>query len=287
MSALLLQWLKPAPNLNPKRWRALLLFLAVLFVGVLLVLGFMWYGREKALSFHLFDDRAEWLFMDKLGHALTTYYIARAITQLGRWAGLSHKKAKLNGVVWSFSFYLCIEFADGFMPMYGFSVYDIMANVFGCLLLYYGAWVSRFRFMPKYSFWPSQWAIIRPSLLGQSIYTQWLKDYNGQTYWFSFRPTDIISLLKLPSWLMISIGYGVDGVLGGHDNEWLKEGEHFDYTTVARSREWYLSFDIDFSTVYQKGLLGRVLAVLSFAKVPLPALGWSLEKGLRWYWIKF
>ncbi|TAD94403.1 MAG: hypothetical protein EAY75_00090 [Bacteroidetes bacterium] len=41
------------------------------------------------------------------------------------------------------------------------------------------------RLVPKFSFFPTPFAEQRPELLGKNISQQWLKDYNGQTYWLS------------------------------------------------------------------------------------------------------
>ena len=100
-----------------------------------------------------------------------------------------------------------------------------------------------------------------------------LKDYNGQTYWASIHVFDFIqSETKLPNWLMLSAGYGVDGLLGATSNP------EFDASGNAipnfnRQSEWLLSLDVDLTRIkWKRKGFKHFFGVFGFIKIPAPAL---------------
>src|SRR5260370_15881525 len=56
------------------------------------------------------------------------------------------------------------------------------------------------------------------TLFGNSTANQFIKDYNGQTYWASANLRSFFPKTKLPPWLAVSVGYGADGLFGGTEN---------------------------------------------------------------------
>jgi hypothetical protein len=64
-------------TLNPKRLKIVLGTEAVLYTGAMVGLYSLWYKDVPSSSFHFFNDNNEWLQMDKMGHAMTSYYIGR------------------------------------------------------------------------------------------------------------------------------------------------------------------------------------------------------------------
>ena len=55
-------------------------------------------------------------------------------------------------------------------------------------------------------------------LLGSSLPEQILKDYNGQTYWFSANLHSFFKKSKIPKWFNIAVGYGAEGMITGNDD---------------------------------------------------------------------
>ena len=88
---------------------------------------------------------------------------------------------------------------------------------------------------------------------------------------------------------MMTIGYGADGLLGGHDNEWQnKDGETKDYSTVNRTKRLFISVDINANNLRAKNkLLNYVFAPFVLLKFPAPALEFNFERGIIFHPIYF
>jgi hypothetical protein len=125
------------------------------------------------------------------------------------------------------------------------------------------------RILLKYSYHPTNFASVRPEILGKSPLERMLKDYNGQTYWLSMP-------LKRNGWFCFSLGYGASGMLGGRDNIWIKNDLLNDFSTVERYSTWSMSFDIDLLKLPIRGKLWKTFASsFRFIKIPAPAIQWS------------
>lgn len=233
-------------------------------------------------SFHFFDDGTEWLGMDKLGHLITSFVETWIFIEVYFFiSGTDHKSLKwvefmLVGLA-GFWLQLPIEVLDGFSAGYGFSIFDLMANFTGASFAFWQfSTKGRLYIFPKFSFYPSNWALLRPELLGYNLPQQFVKDYNSQIYWISFHP----GYKLFPDWLNIAVGYGADGLLGGHDNIW----GIFNYSNIARQPQFYLSLDIDISKLpITNRTLKRSLLVFNVIKFPLPMIEISeIFFGLHW-----
>lgn len=190
------------------------------YAGAMIYMSSAWYSNANRVSFHFYNDLPQWKQMDKMGHMWTSYTEADIIARGLCWAGLSPKKARIYGGVAGFLYQAPIEVFDGFEKSYGASVSDLGANALGSLLYIsqYLAWES-LRVKLKFSFYPTKLARIRPEVLGDGLHEQILKDYNGQTYWFSFNTRSFIGWEAIPRWLNVSIGYSAYNMLYGRDHE--------------------------------------------------------------------
>lgn len=254
---------KPADSLKKARIITSSSIIGVGYSGSLIGLQRVWYNNPWT-DFHFFNDGADWLQMDKAGHAYTTYQISKNISQLYRWGGMKSKNADWIGVGVSLSYLSFLEVLDGFSDDYGFSTYDMLANVGGSALFWGQERLFKQQFIvPKFSFQTTQYAALRPEILGSSYAEQLLKDYNGQTYWLSFSP-GTIGQNKFPKWLCFSFGYSVDQKIVGSEET---------YLNYHSRREFLLSMDVDFSKIYVKNhFLKTVLSQLNYLKIPFPAL---------------
>jgi hypothetical protein len=131
--------------------------------------------------------------------------------------------------------------------------------------------------------------MLRPDLLGSTFLQQTVKDYNGQTYWLSIDANKIFNSKVLPGWLLLTVGYGAEGLLGGHDNVWEnKEGNTTDYSAVTRTKRVLISIDINRDYFNNKGrLLMYLVAPFALLKFPAPALEFNGERGLIFHPIYF
>ncbi len=236
-------------------------------------LSLFWYEEFERFSFQ--NDNQDWLQMDKAGHFMSSYQVAKANWALCELSGLSEKKAKRWSIISTTAFYTGIEILDGFAKDYGFSWGDFLANEAGiALILLPNEWQQRFSF--RYSYVPTQFPSYRPEIFGSGALEQAFKDYNGQSYWLSLwqKPRD-----KWYHFIGISLGYGADGMLGGSDNP-DRNAEGDILPKFDRTRTYALALDFDLQGLaVGRPKWQKVLRLLDFIKIPLP--GVRLAKGLR------
>lgn len=246
----------------------------------------LWYKDYTGSRFHSFNDNGEWLQMDKVGHAFSTFQLSRIGSASYAWTGIPKKKAAFLGTGSALLVMTSVEIFDGYSDHWGFSWGDIAANTLGAsfFLMQEMAWQEpRIKF--SYSFHQTKYANIRPALLGSTFTEQLLKDYNGQTFWLSgnirsFAP----SWHAIPRWLNLAIGYGAEGMVGGHDNIFSDSNNQIvDYSLkYPRIREYFLSFDIDLTkTNIKPGFLKTLCGTIGMIKIPAPAVELNSQGKMR------
>jgi uncharacterized protein YfiM (DUF2279 family) len=258
----------------------------VVAAGSLTYLWTQWYKDYPSQPFHFFNDNAEWNQMDKIGHSFTTYQIARIGYNTLRWTGMSEKKSMWTSTLTGWGYLAVIELMDGRSAGWGFSWGDMAANTAGSALFVSQQmlWKEQ-RVHLKFSFQPGGYAQYRPSLLGSTLPEQILKDYNGQTYWLSCSPARFTDEAVLwPEWLQLSLGYGSRGMIGGHFNPPIYNDQG-NLISFNRSREYYLSLDIDLRAVKWKSKFMKSLtAWIGYTKFPLPGLRYGAD-GFKGQWV--
>lgn len=288
----MVSWLKSFLKIpeGPKLNRILLLsgFIFLLYVSTLLALFYAWYQVDTSVPFHWFDDSKGWLFVDKFGHFYTTFIECGILLGLWRWTGVSKRTCLLISVYVAMMAQSSYEIFDGMSAGYGASISDIYANLAGAFVfLVQHLAFNRLLLTSKFSFHTTAFAHLRPAFFGDSIFQQILKDYNGQTYWFTLDFNGLLKRNILPSWLFLTVGYGGDGMLGGDDNIWTdKSGQVHDYSSTLRSSRVVFSFDFNWEMVSHPWLK-RTLLIFNYIKFPAPALEVHLVKGVRFYWLYF
>ncbi|MBB3842162.1 hypothetical protein FHS57_006193 [Runella defluvii] len=276
---------KDSLNVKPN-YRALHWIMAgesAAYVGSIYGLSKAWYKTNDFSHFHVSDDAHEWQQLDKVGHFFTAYQICRHTAALYQQTNVSRKQAALYGALSGFLFLTPIEILDGFQyPTYGFSPSDMVANVLGPSLYLgqYALWNEE-RIVPKFSFHPTSLAKVRPELLGQNLSEQWLKDYNGQTYWFSFNVASFMPASRFPKWLSVSFGYGIHDMVGAE----IEKSRMLGYDPY---RQYYLSLDIDFRRIptRRKGVKA-LFFLLNTVKIPAPTLEYTRKYGVKAHWLYF
>jgi hypothetical protein len=225
--------------------------------------------------FHFFDDLPEWKQLDKFAHLFWTFQVCSIASRMYAWA--EAERPHWLGCISGLFIVSSIEILDGFSVGYGASVYDLIANALGASLFYLQMkfW-NRINVFAKFSFHPSAFAAVRPDLLGGTLLEQILKDYNGQTFWYTWKP----SLKIWPAWLAVAIGVGAEGMVRGRDMQSAELG-------FSPYRKFLLSFDLN-PNVFEfksKGLTYLCYPLRIF-KFPFPALEVS-ERGIVFHWIYF
>ena len=248
---------------------------ATLYGGSLTGLHLLWYSDYERTSFHFFNDGKQWMQMDKVGHAMTGYYITELSNRSLRYAGVKNKTALLAGSLVSFSYLSAIEVFDGFSAQWGFSPGDFTANTLGIGL--YAAqeltW-SEQRLRLKWNHLPTSYPSYRPDVLGTSYAEQLLKDYNGQCYWLSTNPHHWFNAGRWPRWLNVALGYSADGMTGGTTNSFPNLAPGETPPNFVRTRQYYLSLDLDLNAIEaRRNWFKAFRTVFGFVKIPAPAIG--------------
>jgi len=259
----------PSDTLNVKRRNAVIIAESTLGGITLLGLNQLWYADYERSKFHTINDNSEWYQMDKLGHTFTAYHLGRFGAQTLNWAGVSKKNQLIYGGSLGFMFLTGVEVLDGFSEEWGFSWGDFAANAAGSGL-FIGQellWEEQ-RISLKYSFNRTRFASQNPNKLGNGILEEILKDYNGQTYWLSANLHSFFKESKLPKWLNVAVGYGVNGLLYGESNL-----QQLNFPNQKRSRQFYLSLDVDLTKIETKSeFLKQIFNVFNVVKVPFPTI---------------
>lgn len=277
-----------SPVFHKNRLAAVVSTEAVLYGGSLVGLNELWYKDYPRSSFHTFNDNSEWLYMDKVGHFTTAYYIGRVGVGLMKWTGVSRNKAICYGGMLGSLYQTTIEIMDGYSSQWGFSYGDLAANTAGSLFCIGQelAWNEQ-RIVLKYSFRQSKYSKYRPNLLGSNLQENLLKDYNGQTYWLSINLASFMKYeTKFPKWLNVAIGYGADGMTGAKFNPPYID-ENGTQVYFDRYQQFYLSLDVDLTRIKTRSkFLKTVFYSIGFIKIPAPALEFN-KYGVKGSWIGF
>jgi hypothetical protein len=269
-------------SINTKIDKNFYKFLAVegiVLTGAITYLKYQWYNDKERVPFHFYNDFKGWNQVDKLGHFYISYLESNVGYSLLKKFNFSEKKALYYGGFQGLILETPIEFFDAYHEGWGFSLSDMLANSFGSL--FFIAQQKLFDeqlIRPKLSFSRSVYAQNANGLLGKNnLLSEFVYDYNGYTYWFSFSPKRIFKINTIPEWINLSFGYGSNGMLGEFENRQTYKGETLPF--YKRYRQYYLSLDINLSKIKTNSRpLKKIFDVLSYLKIPLPTLEFSNRK---------
>lgn len=249
--------------------------MVLIYLALVFALAKAWYADQMVESFHFFNDLPEWKQLDKFAHALWAFHICAIATRLLKWGSLDQPIAM--GAIIGFLFVSSIEILDGFSAGYGASLFDLAANALGAALFFVQMKIwNRIHIFPKFSFHFTTFAALRPSLLGDGFFQEILKDYNGQTFWYSWSPDK----KWWPSLLSLAVGIGAEGMIYGRDGQ----NEAHQFSPYRK-----LLFSLDLNSNYlssKKGWLRAVAYPFTVVKFPAPAIEISVQ-GIRFHWLHF
>jgi hypothetical protein len=273
---------------NQQRVNSIILSETVTGTAITIGLNYLWYKKFPRSRFHFFNDNNEWLNMDKLGHACTTYNVSAIQNDLLRWAGVRPGPAALYGTLTALGFMTLVEIMDGHSAKWGFSKGDMLANLAGCILFASQqlAWNQQ-RISLKYSYHHTPFASYNPDELGNNLPQRMLKDYNGQTYWLSFNIASFLpAAAHFPQWLNMSAGYGAAGMIGAVKNPTASKGVAI--PAFERYRRYFLSFDSDLYRIKSNTpFTSTFLKLNRVFKSPAPAIQWNSMQQLKINWLYF
>lgn len=261
---------------------------SALYAATMTGLYYLWYADYPKSDFHFINDSGEWLYMDKIGHITSSYWIGRIGYESLRWSGVKEKRAAWYGGMWGMIYLTSVEIFDGFSEEWGASPGDLAANTLGTGI-FIGQqllWKEQ-PFSLKFSFHQTEYSDYRPDLFGENFIQHMLKDYNGQSYWLS---ANIASFLpdnsRFPKWLNVSFGYSGEGMLGANSNPAEYNGEPLPY--FERYSQYLFSFDVDLTKIKTKNETVRLLLnLVGYIKIPCPALEFNRVDKVKWHWMYY
>ncbi|MCH8555148.1 MAG: YfiM family protein [Schleiferiaceae bacterium] len=276
-----------ATGVNPTRFALVSSTLGAFYIGGMVYLNEVWYRDKERVPLHFYNDNAGWKQMDKVAHAYVAYHQSRAGYHALRWSGVDKRKALWYGGSLGFVLQLPIEIFDGIYEGYGFSWGDVGANAAGSVLF-----MTQQHFFDeqpvsfKFSFYPSEYAALRPRALGQNTMEQLFMDYNAQRYWLSIGLNRLWQNERIPDWLNLAIGYSGGGMLGEFENPRFVGGRPVPPT--ERYRQFFIAHDIDFGRIKtNKTWLKSIYQGLNLLKFPAPAIEYNTQFGWQFHLIFF
>jgi uncharacterized protein YfiM (DUF2279 family) len=250
-----------------KKLNTLMIASGAAYTAGLVILNHVWYRHTERQSFRFFNDNAEWKQVDKAGHFFASFYLSDVTARMLKSGSVNDLKANVAGALTGFLLTLPIEVLDGFSDGYGASMGDVVANAVGPAF-FVGQQLlwQEVRVHPKFSFHRTNYAPLRPALLGDNPLSEIVKDYNGQTYWLS---VDVDKFTPFPGWLNISFGYGMEDMIYARDAQNTVHG-------FTPRRQYYLGVDLDLSGIRTRSrLLKALLYVVNTVRLPAPAIEFS------------
>jgi hypothetical protein len=252
---------------------------AASFIG----LNTLWYKDYPQSNFHFFNDSKEWMQMDKFGHAFTSYQLGRNFYNTLQTSDSNRNKNIFLGGASGLIYLTGIEILDSKSAQWGFSKSDMIANTFGYFLFASQEYFLQQQFISmKFSYQKSAFANVRPETFGHNFQQRLLKDYNGQTYWFSApislnRP----NTKRFTRWLCISIGYSINENVFADNN--INSVNNFHAT-----REFFFSFDADLNRIeWRRKWMKKIASVINFIKIPSPTIGIRSDGKVKVYPVYF
>jgi uncharacterized protein YfiM (DUF2279 family) len=276
-------WLKPSDTLNPKRLKTVVVTELTISSSALLGLATVWYNDYPKSGFKFKNDNNDWLQMDKAGHVFSAYTLGKFGNEALNWAGCSKKQKLIYGATTGFVF--LTEILDGYSQQWGASWGDVVANGTGTAIFVSQEllWNEQ-RIIPKFSFQTTKYAAIRPNTLGKSLPEQVLKDYNGQTYWLSINLESFLKTKTIPKWLNLAIGYGVDGMVYGSDQDLNLNL----YPNYKKRRQFYASLDVNLIKIETKSrVLKTIFGVFNSIKIPAPTIEINGSQNIKFHVLYF
>ena len=257
-------------QVNRKRLNGLIIGATAGYGITLVGLHELWYNDTGRQSFQFFNDNAEWKQVDKLGHFYSAFYLSYGTSNALRWCNVGQRKSSLWGALVGFGVLLPIEIMDGYSDAYGASAGDLVANAAGAaFFLGQSSLWDEVRIYPKFSFHRTDYAALRPSVLGNGITGEILKDYNGQTHWLS---VDMDKFIRFPKWINIAFGFGAEGMIYARDAQNLEAGY------PRAHRQYYLSIDFDLRAIKSRSkVVNSLIFFASMIKLPAPAIEFSSQ----------
>ena len=225
-----------------------------------------WSEKQTAFHFDNGSDKSYALNVDKAGHFMGGLQTAELFSQSMRWAGMNKKQALWFGATFGSGLQLAIEMKDAYAPYWGFSTLDFTIGSVGAFLpiaKYYSPTLRAFDVKLSYrKQHNTYWDLERQRGKTPNKYA-WQDDYVNQTYWLSVDLNHFNE--KIPEWLNIAIGFGLD------ETQYLNQNK----TKMGGNNEWYIALDYDIPKMLKRWnspIAKKIKHWLNYFHFPAPTI---------------
>ena len=225
-----------------------------------------WSEKQTAFHFDNGSDKVYALNVDKAGHFMGGLQAAEVFSESMRWAGMNKKQALWFGATFGSGLQLAIEMKDAYAPYWGFSTLDLTIGSAGAFLPIAKYYFPTLRaFDVKFSYWKQHntyWDLENQRGKNPNKYA-WQDDYVNQTYWLSVDLNHFNE--KIPEWLNIAIGFGLD------ETQYLDEYN----TKIGGENEWYIALDYDIPKMlkgWDSKIAKKIKHWLNYFHFPAPTI---------------
>ncbi len=225
-----------------------------------------WSEKQTAFHFDNGSDKVYALNVDKAGHFMGGLQAAEVFSESMRWAGMNKKQALWFGATFGSGLQLAIEMKDAYAPYWGFSTLDLTIGSAGAFLPIAKYYFPTLRaFDVKFSYWKQHntyWDLENQRGKNPNKYA-WQDDYVNQTYWLSVDLNHFNE--KIPEWLNIAIGFGLD------ETQYLDEHN----TKIGGENEWYIALDYDIPKMlkgWDSKIAKKIKHWLNYFHFPAPTI---------------
>jgi hypothetical protein len=248
--------------LNPIKFGSLSIVTLGAVIGLHNLQKHAWWSGVRG-QFHIQNDWAYAMSMDKIGHFMEGGLIEKTMKGAFIWSGMEERTAMWFGALFSIGYMTDIEIEDGFAKAWGYSPGDEIANLSGDIFaIAQDMWKPLQTVKLKWGYIPSHDSLHKGDFPD---------DYNGQVFWLSFNINQYFGkkFEKFwPDYLNLAVGYGVK------DYEYFGPG--------GRTQNLYLGFDFDLRKVIpgDSSFIKFVKEFLNtFKIIPTPAIKWNMTNG--------
>lgn len=227
----------------------------VTITGVYVYLNNVWW-KEQRVPFHITDD-AELRYalnLDKAGHFISSYFVSDVFADVLQVTGLQRKHALWGGAALSIINSTIVELKDAYSPYWGFSKFDMLANITGAILpvlQYHIPAVQHVHFSWSYDFSNPSYYKSMPGHEDKSF----IDDYDRHNFWCT---VDVWSLCGMntsktcsPFFIQPAIGLSAQNIdgKGAGQHEWFI-GMHLNLNNVHISSSQFVKYAFKYINFY-------------------------------------
>ncbi len=234
----------------------------ITIAGVYIYLNNVWW-KEQRVPFHITDDLElrYALNLDKAGHFISSYFVSEIFSDVLQVTGLPKKQSVWGGAALSIINSTIVEVKDAYSPYWGFSKFDMLANISGALLpvlQYHIQAIKYLHFSWSYDFSHPSYYKSLPGHEDKSF----IDDYERHNFWCTY---DIWNALRLqnkesytPFFIQPAVGLSAQNLDGKG------AGEH----------EWFIGMHINLMNLYRGSskFIQYTCKYINFYHLPAPAI---------------